>query len=194
MMSTIKVPVFHFCLQTSICTVVDPKMDHVRAVRHMRCTVQECLTQNTKVANLTTMFCSCYCLTVSHFLFVSPCRVHQSTAVWLQYFYSCSYSLFMLIMAGRSMKSCCGLLKVCYANKKACVTTAFYMRFLRALEASMGVHDGNVLLHIIMPFTHKISLLRSVNTIPCPPNCTSMLQLPDVSIIKCFKQLHRKCV
>jgi len=54
------------------------------------------------------------------------------------------------------MKSCCSFLKVCYANKDVCATTAFYMWFLRALDASMGVNDGNVLLRTIMPFTHKI--------------------------------------
>jgi hypothetical protein len=60
---------------------------------------------------------------------------------------------------------------------------AFFMWFLRALDASVC----NYAIH-----PQDMSLLRSVNTVYYPPNCSSMLQLPDVRIIKCFKAMYRK--
>ena len=53
------------------------------------------------------------------------------------------------------MKSCSRLREIYHENKKACMTIDFYMWFLRALDASMGVHDKYFLLCAIMPFTTR---------------------------------------
>jgi hypothetical protein len=83
-----------------------------------------------------------------------------------------------------------------HMNNKAWMTTDIFSSFLRSLDASMGVQKRNILLFVDNCAAHPkyISFLRNVKVIRYLANCTSVLQPLDLGVIKCYKQLYRKCL
>jgi hypothetical protein len=67
--------------------------------------------------------------------------------------------------------------------------------FLLSLDASMGAQNRNILLFVDNCAAHPkdTSFLRNVKVIQYLINCTSVLQPLDLGVIKCYKQLYRKC-
>jgi hypothetical protein len=60
----------------------------------------------------------------------------------------------------------------------------------------MGAQNRNILLFVDNCATHPkdTSFLRNVKVIRYPANCTRVLQPLDLGVIKCYKQLYRKCL
>jgi hypothetical protein len=60
----------------------------------------------------------------------------------------------------------------------------------------MGAQNRNILLFVDNCDAHPkyTSFLRNVKVIRYPANCTSVLQPLDSGVIKCCKQLYRKCL
>ena len=75
------------------------------------------------------------------------------------------------------------------ANKKAWMTSAFFIQWLNAFDAKMGVKNRKVVLFIDNCPAHPIVSLRNVELVFFPPNCTSRLQPLDQGI---FRQLKHK--
>jgi hypothetical protein len=63
-----------------------------------------------------------------------------------------------------------------------------------AMDASMGVQGGNILLFVISCTSHpqNISILRNVKFVHFLTNCTTLLQNLHLGITKYFQQLYRK--
>ena len=70
-----------------------------------------------------------------------------------------------------------------------------FSSFLLSLNATMGAQKRKIVLFVDNCATHTqdASFLRNVKVIHYPTNCKSVFQLHYLGIIKCFKQLNRKC-
>jgi hypothetical protein len=87
-------------------------------------------------------------------------------------------------------------LQIPRGNNKPWMTTDIFSSFLRSLDTSMGAQNRNNLLFVDNCAAHPkdTSFVRKVKVIRYPANCTSVLQPLDLGVIKCYKQLYRKCL
>jgi hypothetical protein len=71
---------------------------------------------------------------------------------------------------------------------------AIFTELLRAMDASMGVQGGNILLFVNSCTSHPqcMSILRNVKFVHFLTNCTTSLQNLDLGITKYFQQLYKK--
>jgi hypothetical protein len=74
------------------------------------------------------------------------------------------------------------------------MTSEIFTDFLCDLDASFGALGRKILLFEdnCAPHSPGTSSLRNVKVAFYPPNCTSIVQSLDLSVIKCFKQVYRK--
>ena len=75
------------------------------------------------------------------------------------------------------------------ANKKAWMTSAFFIQWFNVFDAKMGVKNRKVVLFIDNCPAHSIVSLCNVELVFFPPNCTSRLQPLDQGT---FCQLKHK--
>ena len=97
-----------------------------------------------------------------------------------------------LMVIGKSEKLRCfrkiKILPVIYeANKKACMISDIFKKYLTKWNNQLVRENRNILLLIDNCPSHTINFLSNIKVVFLPKNTTSVLQPCDLGIIKCMK-------